>query len=513
MGLLISKRKDKFMIQLQLYKNPEGYPNYTQNIVSMGSTYDVTPVNIDIRNGSILMEVDFNTLSQANYLSLDFGTTLLFAFIDNIKHHSGDRYQVDYTVDAFRSYINKATLGTQFIKRSPTVSNTVDPLLRGVNDNLKDIDIEKLTFPSAGVRRTLVVQVSVPSTSPEGTYLGHPLQPNPYLMYLVDYNANTWHTVDAITDLLGVITKNEKPINLVNIYSIPWYTKGTTTPLPLPLEISAGQVTEINGFYVLPVGSIDSDRPVRAINIPTPPQTLRRTPHSVQLLIPEAGIINIPDDILFDTRELFLRQDIDITTGASNYALAFASGGEWYLLPHSVRGASVSGVPIAYSPEQQLMAINQTNKTTSLIGDVAGVVMGGAQVVGGVLASPVTGGASLALALSGGVQAGSSLVSAFTRDDALKDSLNTHSNPPAYLGSALLTSFTNDIFMITTKVKDDNATQVNNLYGYPHERLSTLTVPTSGFIQTQECAISGLEIPEWAKQEINARFDMGLRVK
>lgn len=500
------------MIQLQLYKNPESYPNYTTNIAPMGSSYEVTPVNIDIRSGSILMEIEFNTLSQANYLSLNFGSTLLYAFIDNIKHHSGDRYQVDYTVDAFRTYISKATLGTQFIKRSPTPSNHIDPFLRGSDDNLAEVTSQKLSFYPNELR-TLVVLVSVPSTSPSGTYVGHPLQPSPYLMYMVDYEANSWHEVDAIKDLLDIITKQEKPINLVSIYSIPFYVKTDMAHTPLLLETSAGVVESIDGFYLYYVHSIDNEKPFRTIEIPTLSDDLRKTAHTVQLIIPEAGIITIPDELLFSDTNLYLRQDIDVTTGASNYSLSRIVNDEWELLPQSVRGSSVSGVPLAYSPEQQLMAINQTNKTTGLLSDVAGALMGGAQVVGGVLAAPATGGMSLTLAATGGLQVGSSLLNAFTRDDALKDTLHTHTNPPAYLGSALLTSFVNDVFMVVTNVKQDNASQVNSLFGFPQNKLDTLQLPQSGFIQTQECVISGLDIPNWAKQEINARFDSGLRIK
>lgn len=500
------------MITLQFYKNQYSYPDYG-SITAVGSPLTVTPINIDSTRGTILTQQPFDDIHAVNYLSLDFGSTVLYAFITNVKHHSGDkRYQIEYQVDAFRSYINQASLGTQFIKRSPTVSNTIDPYLRGDVDNLKDINIQKLTF-SGGNNRTLVVQVSVPSDTPAGAYLGHPLQPSPYLMHCVDYSANSWHTVEAITSLISIISQSEKPINLVSIYSIPYYAKTIKTTAPLRLEFSPTDIRSIEGFYTMPVNAFGSELPFREMTIQKPDAILRRTPHTVQIVVPEAGILNIPDDVLFDSRTLVLRQDIDITTGASNYGLFFKTGSTYLMLPHSVRGASVSGVPVAFSPEQQLMAINQTNRTTSLLSDVAGIAMGGAVIAGSVLAAPATGGVSLAGLTAGGVQAGSSLINLFTRDEALRDSLNNHSNPPAYLGSALLPSFVSDVFIVITKVKNDNQTLVNERFGYPQNKLDTLTLPASGFIQTSECCVSGANVPDWAKQEINLRFDNGIRFK
>src|SRR5690606_18157897 len=63
---------------------------------------------------------------------------------------------------------------------------------------------------------------------------------------------------------------------------------------------------------------------------------LLRVDHSVQVVVPDAGIISIPDYMLKDG-DLYLRQDVDMFSGASNYMVVSRSK----YFTQSVRGSAV----------------------------------------------------------------------------------------------------------------------------------------------------------------------------
>jgi hypothetical protein len=219
----------------------------------------------------------------------------------------------------------------------------------------------------------------------------------------------------------------------------------------------------------------------------------------VSLVIPEAGIIDIPDELLVKP-DLTLRQDIDIFSGASNYMLK--SDGKYYT--QSARGSSISSIPIVSDPLDTYLSQNQNALATSLIGDVASIAMGGA-------AAYATGGLGAAI---GGGMAANGVNSIISRVAGQKDMANQFSNPPAFLGTALAAYHNQTFWIVTKRTGVENAVQVHENFGYPVNLVGTLSFPAAGFIQTEGCNVTSIDgtVPSWAMAEINNLFNNGILV-
>jgi hypothetical protein len=150
------------------------------------------------------------------------------------------------------------------------------------------------------------------------------------------------------------------------------------------------------------------------------------------------------------------------------------------------------------------MSQNQNALATSLIGDVATIATG-------VGATVMTGGAGAAV---GGQQVWQGVQNIVNRQGEIADATSRYSNPPAFLGTALVSNFNQKFWVVTTKQRVDNDSIVHNNFGYPVNRIAPLTFPTSGFIQTEGCAVMTTDgtVPRWALNEINSMFNNGVLV-
>lgn len=482
------------MATLQFFKNPYVYPHYG-NITAYGSSMTCTPVGIDLKGGSIRVRGDFNDFMSCNYLSLTRDGKTIYAWIDNAKFRTEDSFDVSYTIDAWRTYKNKITLSTQFIARSPTNTNKYDRLL-GSAEQSPEIVTTKISSMTSGTR-TFVIQTR-PLT--EGIHSTTPVQPSPYTFYFCDYPVNEWTNSTPIKELMGKLQFSAKPLNLVTMYSIPFFNISGLVDASLPIE-TAGGTEYIDGFKGLTGLENHSDRLYQhyPINIEGKSDLLR-TDHSVQIVIPEAGIITVPDELLMKN-DLELRQDVDIFSGASNYMLTSDDRTKFYT--QSVRGSSTSSIPIISDPLDTYLSQNQNALATSLIGDVA--------MIGGGIATAVGTGGIGAVLGAGGVMSGINNI--IEKGTKMADISNQYSNPPAFLGTALVSKFNKTIWVVTTKKKVDNSAIVNNTFGYPLGKVQELTFPSKGFIQTEGCSVtSDGSVPKWAISEINSLFDNGILV-
>src|SRR5699024_10585689 len=105
-----------------------------------------------------------------------------------------------------------------------------------------------------------------------------------------------------------------------------------------------------------------------------------RKNHSIKLVIPEAGIMDIQDEMIAEGT-LYLRQDIDLYSGACNYMLFNTTIGYG---TQSLRGSSVASIPIVSDPLKTYLSQNQNALNTALMGDVANVALAtGTGAVGG----------------------------------------------------------------------------------------------------------------------------------
>jgi hypothetical protein len=169
----------------------------------------------------------------------------------------------------------------------------------------------------------------------------------------------------------------------------------------------------------------------------------------------------------------------------------------------SVRGSSISSIPIISDPMETYISQNQNALATALIGDVASIVKGG-------VTAYATGGLGSAIGAS---MASSGLSNIINRYASIQDMESKVSNPPAYLGTALASSFNQMFWTVVTKQPVDNAEIVWAMYGYPLNKLAPLIFPQQGYVKTQGCSVaSDGTVPQWAIDEINNMFNNGIYV-
>lgn len=494
------------MATLQFYQNKYNYPHYSNSLISYGIPLECTPVGINLRTGTLRVKGNMTDFMSCNYLAFTRDGHTLYAWIDDVKFRTEDSFEVAYSVDAWRTYKSKIDLGVQYIDRRPEATSARDPLL-GAEQDYPDVSSKTVWKTPNTNSRIFVVQVRPNG----GTYSTTPVQPSPYQFYMIAYSVNSWTDTTPLVQLMLALEGGAETQNLVTMYSIPYMNISGLTDEPLPVETASGTQT-IPGFKLL--GVVDGVTSLlyreTPIIIDEDRAELLRVNHSVQLVVPEAGIINIPDELLMKD-DLKLREDVDLFSGASNFMLSSGTS-DYYT--QSVRGSSVTSIPILSDPMDTYMSQNQNALTTSLIGDVATIAGGMAML------TPLGRAAGTAMGMGGGMTAGAGAFAMYSgvnnmidRKASIMDAGSKYSNPPAFLGTALAGRFNNRVWIVVTKDPVDNATDVHTNYGYQYGKVTSLTLPTSGFIKTEGCNVmSDGSVPRWALQEINQIFDNGIQV-
>lgn len=499
------------MATLQLYKNPFNYPDYG-SITAYGNSMTCTPVGTGLKNGRIKVKGTMADFMECNYLSLTRSGKTIYAWIDDVAFHTSSSFEVAYTVDPWRTYRNKIDLGIQYIDRRPEATSQKDPLL-GAEQDYPEIRTKVIQKSPNTNSRVFVVQVRPNG----GTNSNTPVQPTPYQFWVTSYQANQWMNAQPLIDLMLSLESVAETQNIVTMYSIPYMDISGLPVMEgeygLPIETPDGIEATIDGFRLLgdhnDVTSILSR--TFSITIDEDKEELLRVNHSVQVVIPEAGIINIPDELLMKD-DLQVREDVDLFSGASNF-MVVSGDTNYYNL--SVRGSGVSSIPILSDPMDTYLSQNQNALTTSLIGDMATIAGGVAMM------TPLGRAAGTALGVGGGVTAGGGVFAGYSginniinRSAAAKDAGSKYSNPPAFLGTALAGSFNNRVWVVVTKDPVDNAGTVHSHFGYQYGKVTEFNLPSDGFIKTEGCNVSSTDgsVPRWAIEEINNLFDNGLRI-
>jgi hypothetical protein len=491
------------MASIRFYKNKFRYPKYTETLTYYGESMDCTPVGINLRGGTIRVKGTFADFMSCNYMSLNVDGIGLWAWVDDVKFRTEDSFDVQYTVDAWRTYRGKISLGTQFIKRSPVTTKLKDNLL-GSTQPYVDIDSVMVMQPWAA-SRIMVVQVR--SMGGE-VFSNTPVQPTPYQFYLTRFTVNRWQDNVALSNLISYISSSAETQNLVTMYSIPYMDIDGLPDGLLPIQTSAETIT-ISGFKTITDTTAANTLLYLETPIPLPAdvENITKVDHSIQVVIPEAGVITIPDEMLGQP-SLVLRQDVDLFSGASNYMLKTGDG-KYY--SHSVRGSSISSIPIISDPLDTYLSQNQNALATSLIGDVASVLGGAAMMAtpaGAALGGPMA-------ALGGTMSMSAGLNGLMNTAANIGDAGNNYANPPAFLGQALAANFNQTFWVVTKRAKVTNEQKVHDNFGYPYNMVDTLSFPASGYIQTDACNVESTDgsVPRWALEEINTMFNNGVLVK
>lgn len=482
------------MARLQFYKNPWHYPQYG-SITPYGNPMDCTPVGTGLKTGRIRVKGNMADFMSCNYLSLTRNGKTIYAWIEDVYFHTANSFELTYKVDAWRTYRNHIDLGTQFIERSNTVTYKRDDLL-GATQAHPEV-LVKLHAIGNSNNRVLVVQTRVYDGE---QFSNTPVHPSPYRFYFLEYNIHSWTSNQALSTFISAITGSAKPENIVTIYSVPWVDISHLPTVALtiyPSNVSIPGFKLLNQEYTMQ-GRLFNETKIEIEDL-VDINELLRVDHSVQVVIPDAGIISIPDYMLKDG-DLYLRQDVDMFSGASNYMVT--SRFKYYT--QSVRGSAVSSIPIVSDPMDTYISQNQNALATALIGDVASIIAGGATAY-------ATGGLGTAIGAS---MASSGLSNIVNRYASIQDMQSKVSNPPAFLGTALASSFNQMFWLVITRQPVDNANLVHSNFGYPLNKIAPLTFPSRGYIKTQGCAVaSDGTVPQWAIDEINNMFDNGVYVQ
>ena len=479
------------MATLQFYQNP-WHQNYYGDITPYGNPMNCVPVGTGLKSGKIKVKGNMVDFMSCNYLALERSGKTIYAWIEDVYYHTADSFELTYKVDAWRTYKDHVLLGVQFIERSNMVTYKRDDLLGATQEHLEVIEnVHTIGNPN---KRVLVVQAKVYSGE---VFSNTPVQPTPHRFYFMEYDIHNWPQNDALNLFITAITGGAQPENIVTMYSIPYVD---TSHLPTGnLAIHPGSM-RIPGFKILTEGFSMQGRLYNEtkINLGVDIDELLRVDHSVQVVVPDAGIISIPDYMLKDG-DLYLRQDVDMFSGASNYMVV--SDSKYFT--QSVRGSSISSIPIISDPMETYISQNQNALATALIGDVASIVKGAVTAYS-------TGGLGAAVGAS---MASSGLSNIINRYASIKDMESKVSNPPAYLGTALASSFNQMFWTVVTKQPVDNAEIVWSMYGYPLNKLAPLIFPEQGYVKTQGCSVaSDGTVPQWAIDEINNMFNNGIYV-
>lgn len=474
---------------LQFYKNPEHYPKFTNTLVA-GPIVTIEDRDVDLISSTLhLSRGNLAHATGNNYMKLTVDDKTYYAWITGISTRTPTTINISYTVDAWRTYRSKLTLGNQYIARGITPTQKPDPLLT-TESHVPSLATYKQSFPLAD-QRTMVVQTV---TRVGEVVSPTPGQPTHYQFFFCNYPLNNWKAATAIEALMVNMQGDEQPKNIVAMYSIPAVDISGLATSPLGVTTSEG-TTMVEGWKFMNVGSQQSIF-TTSIDLPRSyiTDTFYQTEHRVQLVIPEAGIITLTDDLLAKT-SLSLRRDIDIFSGATNYMIM--SGDTPYTL--SVRGGSLGAIPVIGDPLQTYVGNSQNQRLLAATGDAASAVIGGARMLAG---DPLG---------AGGLMTG--VNGLLNKRAAMSDMENKFMTPPAYLGSALVPHYNAQIWTVVTRMVPDNVEITRARYGYPQERYGPLIVPASGYIQTENCSVSSDgSVPRWAVDEIDNLFNNGLLV-
>lgn len=492
------------MATIQFYKNKYRYPHYSEVITAAAPPMDCTPVGINLKSGTLRVKGSMEDFMNCNYMKLTRGGHILYAWITDVQFHTAESFLVSYSVDAWRTYKDKINLGTQYIARRPQSSKLYDKLL-GSSTNYPIVDslMHQIGNPA---QRVFVVQTR---TTTDEIFSRTPVQPNPYTFYFRAYDVNNWTSDTVLQNLMASLINSAEPTNIVTMYSIPYMDLSSLGNRELPVK-NASETVLVSGFKSL--GSEDPSQLLTIstkLSIPANIDEILRTNHSIQVVIPEAGIIQVPDELLTKPGGVYLQQDVDLFSGACNYMLT-ADGAMPFT--QSARGSSISSIPIVSDPLDTYLSQNQNALATSLMGDVASIA--GGVVLGLGMGGAVGAGLGGMAAAIGGGSVVSGINGIVGRHSAQADIANKFSNPPAFLGTALASKYNQLFWLVAAYTNIENADAVHTNFGYPWGMVDSLVFPGAGFIQTEGCNVSSTDgtVPAWALEEINSNFNNGILV-
>lgn len=497
------------MAKLQLYKNEYIYPDYG-GITKYSSEKNCTPVGMGLKTGTIRVEGTMKDFLSCNYLRITRNDKKIYGWIEDVEYLNDLIYNVSYSIDPFRTYKNNITVGHQFVERDNDTSTKKDDML---SSNQGYPEIYRSTFYSDdSASRFLVVQVRAGQkdgpADANPSFSDTPASPTPYDFFVKKYDKNKWFDDPDIAHLLNTLGGITEDNNIVTMYSVPYLNLDYTKKSRFYIKDGNGEkIGEIGNFRVVK-GSEGDDMGelVREIiDVKFPEELalddLPLTNHQVQIVIPDAGIMNVPTELAMDST-LKLQREVDLWSGACNYTLISEKEGIGGELNVSVRGTGVSSIPVLSDMKETYLSQNQNSLSSALVGDVASMGVG---VASSLVGGPVGIGAGASAIVSG-------LNGISSRNADTEDIGSKQSNPPAMLGTAMVANHSGHFWMVVTKKKVDNSSVVHGNLGYVQNMYKNAGIPDKGYLKTQGAMVStDGTVPRWAVDEINQILNNGIR--
>lgn len=488
-------------MNVTLLSNRYRYPDYEASVDTLASKSFTNCVELGVggKTGTLRIGASSSDVSQFNYLSFDLGGKLYYAWITEWKKFNSTQYEVSYQIDAFRTYQNDITYGNQWIKRDMTESFYRDNMLQSTNPHMSQ-NTTILNYPDPDTRY-LAIQWS------KNPYkVAHPIQPSPFGLYFMPYNVHTGSS--DVTELMTWLASVPgRPRNLGGIYSVPYVDTSLLVGNSL-----------LNADFIAPdnaVGEIAQSFPTlyhmpetltaqamrgafrRSLVIPNGfADDIFRMEHSVTLMIPDGGIIEIPDSMLGGGKNLTLTQSSDPYSGITSYTLDL----DGKPTNQVVRGTALSAIPSISDEAAAYYSINSAAITAEAMNNA-----------GSLLATTST-----ALGVAGPIGAVSAAIGGF---GAFKDAAEQHrinaekakTTPPTMSGSALILNHSNRVWMVENRAYPKNPMQLYARFGYPQDYVKPCHIGQR-YVQTKECCVhTDGTVPSWAIDEINRIMDNGLR--
>ena len=207
------------MATVQFYNNPYHYPDFKSTLTPLTPQVSMTPKNTTTKGGTLHLSGEWGNLSTYNYVCIRRNNTTTWAWVDSVRERGANACEVEYIVDAFRTYRNQITTGVQHLERVPFETELYDGLLSSTQQahELNTSFIQWANYRT----RVLVVQVRRQNTA--DNLSNTPGQPSPYNFYLASFDPDNWLASQPISELMNHLLTGAQTENIVTMYTIPYF--------------------------------------------------------------------------------------------------------------------------------------------------------------------------------------------------------------------------------------------------------------------------------------------------
>lgn len=487
------------MATVTLQTNPYNYPQYLYSAVpTVKVISNVTPKYQDSRHGYIQVQLDTrDDMYSFNYLKLEYisGGRDIHAWVTDIEEISGNYlYRIHYEIDAYRTFISRCTIGNQFVLRNMTPNHILDGLLHTNPYWTESTHAYAWDAQNMGYA---VMQYITPDDEQPWAKPG----PVPYDLYFIPYTDSGTPPIGLARALRAMATGSDT--NLVGIYTIPYVNLSGAT-----LWADEGPRKDWYYFDTADYSPAKFQTEV-LISLTSSPisitDTFFQTEHDVTVVIPNAGIMKVPENIQ-RAGSFYLRMMVDPYTGTASYDIKTTSGAANLsgLKDKFLRSPGLGAINVVTDQAAAYQSQNRNQINASVLTDTAQIVGGAALILSGNPAGIASG---IGMASSGI----GNTVARKTMELDLENRISE--SPTSFAGCATVYTYYNQFWIIKRSKAATNASVVHTRYGYPQRKFMPVSLPTSAnpYLQLEAANIkTDGTVPLWAVNEIEGILNNGI---